>query len=113
MHELSLAQSVWRQVEAEMASRPGSGLLALDLVVGAFSGADPESLEFALGLVVAESAWPGARVRIRPEALALRCRACGREFEMDDVRFVCPGCGGDDVEPVRGMDLRLESLEVE
>lgn len=113
MHEVSLAQSVWRRVEAEMASRPGSGLLALDLVVGAFSGADGESLEFALGLLVAESPWPGARVRIRPEPVALVCRACGREFEMDAACVACPGCGGDDVEPVRGMDLRLESLEVE
>ncbi|MBE3070564.1 MAG: hydrogenase maturation nickel metallochaperone HypA [Planctomycetes bacterium] len=113
MHELSLAQSVWRQVEAEMAARPGSAVLALDLVVGAFSGADAESLEFALGLLVADSSWPEARIRIRPEPVVLRCRACGREFEMDGACVACPGCGGDDVEPVRGMDLRLESLEVE
>jgi len=112
VHEVSLARSIWRQVEAEMAPRTGR-LLALDLVVGAFSGADPESLEFALGLLVGESAWPEARVRIRTEPLAMVCEACGREFTPEHFHLVCPACGSTDADPVRGTDLRLESLEVE
>ncbi len=113
MHEIALAESVWRQVVAEMKVRPGCRLLAVHLVVGAWSGAEPESLEFALGLLVADSPWPGARTCIRREPVALECRACGREFEMAETRLACPGCGGVDVDAVRGMDLRLESLEVE
>jgi len=113
VHEVALAQAIWRQVVCEMERRAGRRLLAVDLVVGAWSGADPESLEFALGLVIADSRWPDARVRLRREPLALVCRACGREFEARDVDLVCPGCGGLDVDPVRGRELRLESLEIE
>ncbi len=112
MHEVSLARSIWRQVEAEMARHAGR-LLAVDLVVGAMSGADPESLEFALGLLVAESDWPEAGVRLRTEPLVMACRACRREFTPEQWRLVCPACGSTDAEPVRGTDLRLESLEVE
>jgi Zn finger protein HypA/HybF involved in hydrogenase expression len=82
-------------------------------VVGAWSGADPESLEFATGLVVAESPWPEVAVRVRREPFALRCRACGREFEPAETDLRCPGCGGADVETLRGAEVRLESLEVE
>jgi len=113
VHEMSLAQAVWRQVEAEMARHPGRGLLAMDLVVGAFSGADPESLEFALGLLARESDWPDVHLRIRTEPLTLVCDACGREFTPEGFRLVCPACGSADADPVRGTDLRLESLEVE
>jgi len=113
VHELSLAQAVWRQVEAEMARRPGARLRGLDLVVGAFSGADPDSLGFAMEVVVAGSAWKGAAVRVRREDLAMRCTACGREFVPDGLDLACPACGSAETDPVRGTEVRLVSLEVE
>jgi len=112
VHELSLAQAIWRQVVGEMERRPQYRLAALSVVVGAFSGADPESLGFAMRLVVEESAWPGAETRIRTEPVALKCRACGRAYETETLDLACPGCGGYDVEVTGGRDLRLESLEV-
>jgi len=112
VHELSLAQAIWRQVIGEMERRPEYRLAALSIVVGAFSGADPESLEFAMRLVVEESAWPTAEVRIRTEPVALKCRACGRAYETETLDLACPDCGGFDVEVTGGRDLRLESLEV-
>jgi hydrogenase nickel incorporation protein HypA/HybF len=112
VHELSLAQAIWRQVVGEMLGRPACRLTGVHIVVGAFSGADPESLEFAMRLVVEESAWPTAEVRIRTEPVALKCRACGRAYETETLDLACPDCGGFDVEVTGGRDLRLESLEV-
>jgi hydrogenase nickel incorporation protein HypA/HybF len=113
VHEVALANAVGRQVASEMQRHPGRRLVALDLVVGVWSGADPESLEFAVGLVLAESPWPQAKVRTRREPLAMACRGCGGEFEVEDLDLVCPSCGGLDLEAVRGRELRLESLEIE
>jgi hydrogenase nickel incorporation protein HypA/HybF len=113
MHEVALAQALWRQVEAEMAARPGQRLLAVSGVVGRWSGADPESLEFAVGLMAAESPWPAVAVRLRSEPLALRCRACGREFEPEALDLACPGCGAYEAEGLRGREVRLESIEIE
>jgi hydrogenase nickel incorporation protein HypA/HybF len=113
VHEVALAQAIWRQVAAEMQRQPGRRLVAIDLSVGAWSGADPESLEFALGLLTADSPWPKTLVRIRREPLALKCRSCARQFEPPELDLACPGCGGLDVEAVRGRELRLESLEIE
>ena len=112
MHEISLAQAIWGQVEAEMA-RLGGRLLALDVAVGAFSGADPETLEFALGLLAGRSDWPDAQVRLRTEPLALACRGCGAEFDVAGMALACPSCGSMDADPVRGTEVRLESLDVE
>ena len=113
MHEIALAHAVWRQVAAEMEKHADRCLKQVHVVVGALSGADPESLEFALGLLVAGSEWPNASVDVRQEPVVLVCRGCGRTYPMDEMRLTCPACGGADVEPVRGTELRLESLEVE
>jgi len=113
VHEVALAEAVWRQVAAEMGRHEGRRLLAVSLVVGCWSGVDPESLEFALGLLAAEGRWPGAAVHIRTEPLAVTCRACGCEFEPQELDLACPSCGASDVEVVRGRDVRLESLEAE
>lgn len=113
MHEIALAHAVWRQVAAEMEKHSDRRLTQVHVVVGELSGAEPESLEFALGLLVAESEWPHAAVHVRKEPVVLVCRTCGREYPMQEMRLRCPACGGADVEPVRGTQLRLESLEVE
>jgi hydrogenase nickel incorporation protein HypA/HybF len=113
MHEVALAQAVWRQVAAEMEKRPGQRLLGLALVVGRWSGADPESLEFALGLVAAESPWPGAKVTTRSEPLRLKCRPCGRGYEPSELNLACPVCGAYDSETLAGQEVRLESIEIE
>jgi|WetSurMetagenome_2_1015567.scaffolds.fasta_scaffold370070_2 hydrogenase nickel incorporation protein HypA/HybF len=113
MHELSLAEAVWRQVASEMASRPGRRLLGVGLAVGRWSGADPESLEFALKMVAAESPWPEAAVRIRSQPLVLECRSCRRRFEPEDQNLACPGCGVFDAETIAGRDVLLESLELD
>jgi hydrogenase nickel incorporation protein HypA/HybF len=113
VHELALAQAVWRQVDAEMGRHAGRALTAVHLIVGRWSGADPESLEFALGVLAADSPWPQAAFRIRTEPLALKCKPCGREFEPDELNLVCPACGSLDVEMTRGKDVYLESLEIE
>ena len=113
MHELSLAQAIWRQVAAEMNKRKaGTQLVGINLIVGALSGADPESLEFAMRMVVEGSDWPDAEVRIRAEPVALRCRDCGRNYEAEGWDLACPACGRADFEVLAGRDLRLESLEV-
>lgn len=113
MHEVALAQAVWRQVAAEMDRHKGRSLLAVRLLVGKWSGADPESLEFALKIMAGESPWPKAAFQIRSEPLGLECRKCGRSFEPDEFNLACPGCRSPDVEVVKGKDVYLESLEIE
>ena len=113
MHEVALAHAVWCQVAREMAGHAGCRLVAVHVVVGVLSGAEPESLEFALGLLIADSEWPDTKVHVRREPVAFVCRDCGHEYEMREMSLTCPGCGSADADPVRGTDLRLESLEVE
>jgi hydrogenase nickel incorporation protein HypA/HybF len=91
----------------------GRSLLAVRLLVGKWSGADPESLEFALQILAHESPWPKAAFQIRSEPLGLQCHACGLKFEPEELNLACPGCQSPDVEAVKGKDVIVESLEIE
>ena len=96
-----------------MQRHKGRSLLAVRLVVGKWSGADPESLEFALGILASESAWPKAAIEIRSDPLGLVCRTCARRFEPEELNLACPHCQSLDVEVVKGKDVVVESLEIE
>jgi len=96
-----------------MQKHSGRRLVGVNVAAGIASGVDPESLEFAVHLLVEESSWPDAMVRIRTEPLGLECRSCGHEYERGELDLACPACGSLDVEVARGRDLRLESLEIE
>jgi hydrogenase nickel incorporation protein HypA/HybF len=113
VHELAIAQSVWRRVGAEMERHAGCALVTVHLTVGRWSGADPESLEFALQILASDSPWPKAGIRIRTEPLALKCRRCGRDFEPDELNLACPACRSPEVDITRGRDVYLDSLDID
>jgi hydrogenase nickel incorporation protein HypA/HybF len=41
------------------------------------------------------------------------CRACELKFPIEDYAFVCPDCGGTDIEAVGGQELTIEEIEVD
>jgi hydrogenase nickel incorporation protein HypA/HybF len=96
-----------------MERHKGRSLLSVRLLVGKWSGADPESLEFALRILAGESPWPKSAVEIRSEPLGLVCRKCARRFEPEELNLACPHCQSLDVEAVKGKDVYVESLEIE
>lgn len=110
MHELSLAGAVVNTVEKHAAGRPVS---AVYLRVGRLRQVVPETLEFYFGFVADGTACAGARLVQELVPALLRCRPCGREWEIDLPDFHCGVCGGADVEVVSGQELQVESIDVE
>lgn len=53
----------------------------------------------------------GAELVIIELPLERRCRSCG--ISWGGVSSRCPGCGNGDSETVSGMELEIESVEVE
>jgi Zn finger protein HypA/HybF involved in hydrogenase expression len=42
-----------------------------------------------------------------------RCRDCGREFEIAEMDWTCPGCSSNSIQLVGGNELFIESIEVD
>lgn len=112
MHEESLARALLRDVLALAGSWPGQAVREVRVSVGEFSGVEAELFREAFVRVSRGSLVEGADLNVQRVPLEGRCRRCGREFIVQRFRFVCPACGGREVQVVRGEELLLESLTV-
>lgn len=115
MHELSLMQSVMDIVKESAAQNSIQQVGKVKLVVGRFSMAMPDSLQFAFEVISAtEPLFQGAVLEIENRPIICRCQQCGLEIEIaDEYRFVCSGCGSGKVDIIQGQELYLDYYEGE
>ena len=108
MHELAITQAV---VDAVTERVPDATITCVRLDIGALSGVVPDSVRFCFELVTEGTNLAGARLEITHCAGRYGCRACGAEFEPDDLIALCP-CGSADVAVISGQQLQIASVEV-
>jgi hydrogenase nickel incorporation protein HypA/HybF len=111
MHELSLSESI---VKAALAVRGvrSDNLRALNVRVGALSGASTAALASCLSAVLEGNNIRNVKVNIVETPAIMRCR-CGRQYETKSLWDGCPACGGFEREMLEGADVTLDSVEVE
>ena len=79
--------------------------------VGKVSGVLPDALRFCFDLVAEGTTLAGARLEITEPNGRARCRACGAEFDVDDLLARC-GCGSVDLELTAGQEFLVRAVEV-
>ena len=110
MHELSIAESV-----VVIASRQADGrrVTKVQMKVGHLRQVVPSSLAFGFGLLAEGTPVEGAELEIEQVPVEGRCRGCGREGRIRGFPLRCEGCGGPDLEILKGEELIVDSLELE
>lgn len=111
MHEASIMQTALEEAERHARERGCTAIHLVRLRVGALSGVVPDALEFAFEALKAGTMAAGGRLEIETVPARAFCRACQREFTLEDVVFPCPTCGGWDNELRQGRELELARLE--
>jgi len=112
MHELGIAENILdivrRNVPEDRASEVGN----IRLRVGPFSGVVPDSLKFCFEVLSADAGMANAVLRIEQTQLAASCRDCGNESEVKEFTFLCPACGGGNLEIISGKELEIVDIEL-
>jgi hydrogenase nickel incorporation protein HypA/HybF len=110
MHELAIADSI-----VAIASRHAAGrrVTEVEVRVGHLRQVVPDALAFAFELTAEGTCVAGAELTLVEVPAAGRCRACGREDELDGFPLRCLGCGGLDLELTAGEELLVDSLVLE
>ena len=112
MHELSLAGGVLRVIE-DAARRDGFRRVSqLRLEAGALSGVEPRALRFALDAVSPGTVLAGAEIVIDEPAGTAWCLRCSTSVEIASRADPCPLCGGHQIQPTGGTELRVVDLLV-
>lgn len=112
MHELSLADGILRLIEQARARDPFERVTLLKLEAGALSGVEISSLRFALEAVAAGTCLAQARIEIDEPAATAWCMACSQSVAIRSRIDPCPQCGGFQLQPTGGTELRVIELLV-
>ncbi len=113
MHELSLIAGLFEILEEKARQHQAAKVLAVKLLVGRLSGAVPEFLVTAFDMYKKGTLAEEAELETVPVPLKVRCRSCGAEFEVEDFVFLCPSCGGPDLDILQGTELYVEKIDLE
>jgi hydrogenase nickel incorporation protein HypA/HybF len=110
VHELSIAEAI-----VAIASRHADGARVerVEVKVGHLRQVVPDALGFAFELVTAGTPLEGAELVFEEVPAAGRCRACGAETDFLELPLACGGCGGFDLELLRGEELLVDALVLE
>ena len=112
MHEASLAGGVLQLVE-DTARREGfARLLSLRLEAGQLAGVDVRALRFALESLAPGTLLEGARIEIDETSGQAWCLPCAQSVAIAQRGDACPVCGGYQLQPTGGMELRVLDMQV-
>lgn len=94
-------------------SRGWSSIRSVTLKIGSMRQVIPQSLRFAFDVCKGKTPATGAELVIVPVPVEFCCRSCGGSWGEEHMGYLCPFCGGTDVDMIHGMELDIDSLEVE
>jgi hydrogenase nickel incorporation protein HypA/HybF len=112
MHELSLAGGILKLVEQTRARDAFERVTRLRLEAGALSGVEVSSLRFALESLAPGTCLEHAVIDIDEPAAAAWCMRCSATVSIESRIDPCPLCGGFQVQPTGGTELRVVDLMV-
>lgn len=81
--------------------------------IGGLRQVNPELMSFIFSVVSQGTPTEGADFSIMALPIIFHCRSCNRDVHSESAEFVCPICGGRNVELLSGLQLAIELLEVE
>ena len=113
MHEMTVAQGIAETVRRERARRGLGRVRQVRARVGRMSGVLADALSACWELLTQDSDLAGAELDIQVVEPSLRCQACSTEAAFDLSADRCPHCGSSRLAVDKGMDLVVESLEVD
>lgn len=113
MHELSIAEGILEIVERTAAQNDIKRVKAVSIAVGELAGVDIDALRFAWTSVRRGGPADGAELRIERPAGKAWCLQCGKTVPLARFGDPCPSCGGYQLEPTDGMQMRVCDITTE
>lgn len=113
MHELSMVKAVIDALEDLYEDNQWTVIKSVKLRIGEMRQVIPHILSFAFNASIKGTHLEGAELVIISVPIEFICRSCERRWGESDIGYICPQCGSNDVDMIRGMEMDIDSLEVE
>ena len=113
VHELSLADSMVREIEEIIKKENAEKVFSVTVEMGKFSGVEREPFEFAFPLVAEGTPVEGSKLIIEIAPGIVKCSDCQEDTILDVPFIKCGKCNSRNVSFIKGRDLLIKSLEIE
>jgi len=113
MHELSLADTMIREIEQILDREKAEKVYSVTVLMGRLSGVEKEPFEFAFPIVSEGTRVEGSKLIIEIVSAAVKCDECQAETELDVPYAKCGSCNSRKVKFIRGREFIIKSLEIE
>lgn len=113
MHEASLAGGILQLVEDAARREKFRRVSLLRLEAGQLAGVEARALRFALEALAPGTCLAGARFEIDEPPGQAWCLHCSTTVTMTQRGDACPHCGGYQLQPTGGTELRVVDMLVE
>ena len=112
MHELSMADALVKQVVDIMHREHAESVVSITVDMGALSGVDRESFEFAFPLAVKGTEVAGALLVVEETPAAVDCDDCGARSSFDLMAVGCSKCRSPRVRITAGRDFLIKQVQL-
>ena len=113
MHELSICQSLVRQLEELAQQHNYHSISLVKIQIGPLSGVEPSLLCQAFPLASTGTRAEGARLETQITPIRIKCAACGQEGNAKLNNLTCTYCGHWQTRLLSGNELILTSIEMD
>lgn len=111
MHEMSLVDALFDQIDAALLPHPGAQLRLVRVRIGALAGVEPVLFRTAFEGLRGDRQHPTSELELVWEAAEWRCPLCQQDVPEGDA-LQCPTCSTPAV-LTRGAGIYLDHLELE
>jgi hydrogenase nickel incorporation protein HypA/HybF len=113
MHELAITQGLIELVLEHAQKSGAKKVLRVNVVAGELSGFVDECMQFYYDQLSKGTIAEEAKLSFKRIPTQGRCRDCGHEFVIKKLNWICPECGSNNIQLIKGMELFVESIEVD
>jgi hydrogenase nickel incorporation protein HypA/HybF len=113
MHELSLAESMVREITSYIEKEKIKKVISVTVIMGNLSRVQKEPFEFAFPIVIEGTILEGCKLNIEQQPGIVNCSDCGEDTQLDIPLVKCSNCGSRNVKFTHGKEFLIKSIEVE
>lgn len=113
MHELKIAEELIGIITQVAETENLKKITKVNIQFGKMIMIVPDVFRFVFDCAVKGTIAKKAKLHLEILPVKFACNKCKEETEIDDLIFVCPYCGSNDLELIQGRETIIESIEGE
>ena len=111
MHELGLCDALLKKVDQIAKESELEGVNSVTLDIGTLSGVIPRFMSDCWEAVIDGTPYAETKLIVNSVPGEAECLDCGKIFEAELEKLVCPACESLKLRPISGRDMTITEIE--